>query len=245
MPLNPDQLARILAVVPLEHMESLQIVTAAALADQYYPRLDPAQPVLILGITDAAQPTRLRQVLSQAYTPEHPLILLGGTTGRETSLAALADIAAGGDALLVPPLAAPASYEALQDVVAHLRAPAGCPWDRALTWDKLRATLLEETYELLAALAGPDPGERIFGLIEAEHRRTREWHARITASDDLLADNPALARSIANRFPYLDPLHVLQVEMLRRYREGDEDEMVVRALELTLNAIATGLRNSG
>jgi phosphoenolpyruvate carboxylase len=71
------------------------------------------------------------------------------------------------------------------------------------------------------------------------------WHATITGSRDLLVDNPGLAHSIANRFPYLDPLHVLQVEMLRRYRAGDEHELVTRALELTINAIATGLRNSG
>ena len=64
-------------------------------------------------------------------------------------------------------------------------------------------------------------------------------------SDDLLAGNPTLARSIANRFAYLDPLHVLQVDMLRRYRAGDDDPDVARALELTINAIATGLRNSG
>lgn len=96
-----------------------------------------------------------------------------------------------------------------------------------------------------AALATAEYGPRIFGIIEAEHERTLRWHARLTGSDDLLAGNPALARSIENRFPYLDPLHVLQVEMLRRYREGDEDEMVTRAIELTINAIATGLRNSG
>ena len=59
------------------------------------------------------------------------------------------------------------------------------------------------------------------------------------------ADNPALAHSVANRFPSLDPLHVLQIEMLRRYRAGDTDDLVARALELTINAIATGLRNSG
>ncbi len=96
-----------------------------------------------------------------------------------------------------------------------------------------------------ADLASDAGGERIFGIIEAEHRRTCDWHARITGSPDLLRDNPALARSIANRFPYLDPLHVVQVEMLRRYRAGDQSEHVARALELTINAIATGLRNSG
>ena len=54
-----------------------------------------------------------------------------------------------------------------------------------------------------------------------------------------------MSRSVANRFPYLDPLHVLQIEMLRRYRAGDDEVLVTRALELTINAIATGLRNSG
>jgi phosphoenolpyruvate carboxylase len=88
-------------------------------------------------------------------------------------------------------------------------------------------------------------GERVFGAIAAEHERTVRWHATITGSDELLADNPALARSIANRFPYLDPLHVLQIEMLRRFRAGDTDELVTRALELTINAVASGLRNSG
>ena len=74
---------------------------------------------------------------------------------------------------------------------------------------------------------------------------TTEWHARITGSDDPLADNPTLARSIRNRYPYLDPLHVMQVELLRRHRAGDHDELVERGIQLTLNAIATGLRNSG
>jgi phosphoenolpyruvate carboxylase len=90
-----------------------------------------------------------------------------------------------------------------------------------------------------------DVRARIFATITAEHERALRWHATITGSDDLLASNAPLARSIANRFPYLDPLHVLQVDMLRRYRAGERDELVVRALELTINAIATGLRNSG
>ena len=70
------------------------------------------------------------------------------------------------------------------------------------------------------------------------------WH-RITGHDTLLADNPALARSIRNRFPYLDPLHHLQVSLLRRYRAGDTDELVQRGIHLTINGLATGLRNSG
>ena len=86
---------------------------------------------------------------------------------------------------------------------------------------------------------------RIMDRIIGEHELTVAWHARITGSDDPLADNPSLARSIRNRYPYLDPLHVLQVELLRRRRAGDDDELVARGIQLTLNAIATGLRNSG
>jgi phosphoenolpyruvate carboxylase len=85
----------------------------------------------------------------------------------------------------------------------------------------------------------------IFGTIAEEHRRTIEWHGRITGSPTLLADNPLLARSLRNRYPYLDPLHVAQVDLLRRFRDGDRDEMVERGILLSINAIATGLRNSG
>ncbi len=87
--------------------------------------------------------------------------------------------------------------------------------------------------------------DRVMGAISAEHERVLRWHASITGTPDPLAENPELARSIANRFPYLDPLHVLQVQLLHRYRAGDTDERTARALELTINAIATGLRNSG
>lgn len=85
----------------------------------------------------------------------------------------------------------------------------------------------------------------IFGRIESEWRRSRRWLAEITGSEEPLADNPTLARSIRNRFPYLDPLNHLQVELIRRYRAGDTDERTKRAIHLTINGIAAGLRNSG
>jgi len=86
---------------------------------------------------------------------------------------------------------------------------------------------------------------RVFGMIVDEHRRTIAMHKLITGQDDLLADNPALARSVFNRFPYLEPLNHLQVELLRRYRSGDDDELVQRGILLTMNGLASALRNSG
>lgn len=85
---------------------------------------------------------------------------------------------------------------------------------------------------------------RVFDKICAEHERTIRMHKLITGHD-LLADNPALARSVFNRFPYLEPLNHLQVELLRRYRAGDDDELVQRGILLTMSGLATALRNSG
>lgn len=96
-----------------------------------------------------------------------------------------------------------------------------------------------------------DSRDEVFALIDAEHARARTFHATLTGNPDPLATNPALARSIRNRFPYLDPLHVLQIDFLRRHRQtrtaGDDDdqELLARGIQLTLNTIATGLRNSG
>jgi phosphoenolpyruvate carboxylase len=86
---------------------------------------------------------------------------------------------------------------------------------------------------------------RVFDKIAAEHQRCINAHKLITGQDNLLADNPALARSVFNRFPYLEPLNHLQVELLRRYRSGDDNELVQRGILLTMNGLASALRNSG
>jgi phosphoenolpyruvate carboxylase len=86
---------------------------------------------------------------------------------------------------------------------------------------------------------------RVFDKIADEHQRTIAMHKLITGQDNLLADNPALAHSVFNRFPYLEPLNHLQVELLRRYRSGDDDESVQRGILLTMNGLASALRNSG
>jgi phosphoenolpyruvate carboxylase len=92
----------------------------------------------------------------------------------------------------------------------------------------------------------PDEALRneIFGRLASEHARAIHWVETITGGP-LLADNPSLARSIRNRFPYLDPLNHLQVDLLRSYRAGHDDELTVRGIHLTINGLATGLRNSG
>jgi phosphoenolpyruvate carboxylase len=90
----------------------------------------------------------------------------------------------------------------------------------------------------------------IFKRIVGEHELTSALLAQITGAKERLAGNPSLARSIKNRFAYLDPLNHLQVELIKRHRaataEGRTlDERVKRGIHLSINGIAAGLRNTG
>ena len=87
--------------------------------------------------------------------------------------------------------------------------------------------------------------ERVYAVIREEYFLTKKMFCVITGSDDLLDDNPLLARSVQRRYPYLLPLNVIQVEMMRRYRKGDQSEQVSRNIQLTMNGLSTALRNSG
>ena len=87
--------------------------------------------------------------------------------------------------------------------------------------------------------------EKIFALMQGEWLRTQEALHLITGQKKRLAGNPSLARSIEHRFPYIDPLHHLQVELMKRYRAGKADDFVKLGIHMTINGIAAGLRNTG
>ena len=87
--------------------------------------------------------------------------------------------------------------------------------------------------------------DRIFSRIREEYELTLEMFLKVTGYSTLLEDNPLLARSVDMRFPYLMPLNAIQLEMLRRYRAGDSRDKVRRGIQLTMNGLATALRNSG
>ncbi len=123
-------------------------------------------------------------------------------------------------------------------------------------WGFFRTTL--SNMDMVLAKSDIGIAERYSGLVKDEALRNAifprikaEWQASIdallaiTRQAELLADNPLLRRSIRHRFPYLDPLNHLQVELLRRHRAGATDEKVKRGIHLTINGVAAGLRNSG
>ena len=87
--------------------------------------------------------------------------------------------------------------------------------------------------------------ERVYDMFEAEFHRTVRAVLAVTDQAELLEDNQVLARSIKLRNPYVDPMHLIQVDMLRRKRAGEDTPEVNRAIAATISGIAAGLRNTG
>jgi phosphoenolpyruvate carboxylase len=87
--------------------------------------------------------------------------------------------------------------------------------------------------------------KKIFSALCEEWDKTVNALSQITGDKQRLANNPILARSIRHRFPYIDPLHHIQVELVRRYRSGQVDDRIKRGIHLSINGIASGLRNTG
>ena len=85
----------------------------------------------------------------------------------------------------------------------------------------------------------------MFGAIEAEWHKTLDALALITGARRRVEDNAEMQLSLQYRFPYIDPLHHLHVELTRRFRAGDVEEPVRRGMHISINGIAAGLRNTG
>ncbi len=97
------------------------------------------------------------------------------------------------------------------------------------------------------AALSPDKAQakKIFTRIEQELELSAAALSLLTGDKQRLAHNASLKRSIHHRFPYIDPLHHLQVELIKRNRSGELDERVARGIHLSINGIASGLRNTG
>ncbi|MDE2115557.1 MAG: phosphoenolpyruvate carboxylase [Hyphomicrobiales bacterium] len=94
-------------------------------------------------------------------------------------------------------------------------------------------------------VADPELRARIFGRVRAEWQDSIAALNQILQQDQLLQHNPLLARSIRNRFPYLDPLNHVQIELMRKLRANQGDDKALRTIQITINGISAGLRNSG
>jgi len=87
--------------------------------------------------------------------------------------------------------------------------------------------------------------QKVFGMIDTEWHRTSDALTLITGAKQRLEGNADMQRSVRHRFPYIDPLHHLQVELMRRFRAGEGGDRVQRGIHLSINGVAAGLRNTG
>jgi len=153
----------VLAALGLDALDGLQIVDAIELASRVHPPLNPDMPALIAQLYNRALAADVKLTLMNAYPPDHPLALVHAASSQHERVEHLPlfeldrqDSIADLTTLYVPPLPVASGFETFQNTVARLRAPDGCPWDREQTHQSLRPALLEETYEVLAALDAED-----------------------------------------------------------------------------------------
>jgi tetrapyrrole methylase family protein / MazG family protein len=150
-----------LVIDPLPH---LAILDALELAASHVPTFPPDAPAIIAQIHSKTIANEVKLTLMETYPDEHPVRLVhaAGTPDElveDIPLHAIDQSQSIGllTTLYLPPLEKGTSFEAFQEIIAALRAPDGCPWDREQTHQTLRTNLLEETYEALAALDADDP----------------------------------------------------------------------------------------
>jgi tetrapyrrole methylase family protein / MazG family protein len=154
----------VFAALGLDPYPRLTLVDALELSQAHIPAFPPDMPVLIAQLYSRMVAAEVKMTLNTVYHDEHPVYLVHAA-GTETEIVeslALYEIDRSDNiglltVLYIPPLGEGTSFEAFQEIIAHLRAPDGCPWDKEQTHQSLRAHLLEEAYEALAALDSGDP----------------------------------------------------------------------------------------
>ncbi len=152
------------AALGIDPFPRAALVDALSLGARHVPDFPPDAPALIAQIYDRHTASEVKLTLLSVYPDEHPVKLVHAAGTPQETVEALPLYAIDRSphiglltALYIPPLGEATSFESFHEVVAHLRAPDGCPWDRKQTHQSLRADLLEEVYEALDALDAADP----------------------------------------------------------------------------------------
>lgn len=193
-------------LLTLDPINGLQLCDALELAAKHHPPINPDRPALIAQIYSRAVASDVKLTLMNQYPPEHELVIVGDKTARRVNLYALdhGDYFDHLTSLYVTALPHIGSFEALQETIAHLRAPEGCPWDREQTHQSLRTTLREEAYEVLDAIDRDDMddlkeelGDLLLNVILQAQIATEEDYFR---SSDMIASIDA---KLKRRHPHV------------------------------------------
>ncbi len=152
-----------LSLLGIDALDGLQVFDALAVAGQYHPPISPALPALLAQVYSRSVASNLKLTLMNQYDDDYPVKLIHAAGTAESAVESLKlyeiDRSSRIDVmttLYIPALAELGSFEASQNIIAHLRSAEGCPWDREQTHKSLRPFLVEEAHETLEALDGDD-----------------------------------------------------------------------------------------
>ena len=144
-------------VLQIPSPSKLILLEAQALASAHVPPYPPDVPALLTNVDSRDLVVHLKNVLLTTYPKDHVILVVWGETKKEATIDELEIIDVSEiTSFYVPPLGEGTSFESFAEIVAHLRAPNGCPWDREQTHETLRKHLLEESYEAISAIDSGD-----------------------------------------------------------------------------------------
>ena len=205
-----------LAQIGIDALDGIQIVDALEVASQYHPPTNPAKPALFAQVYSRQVASDLKLTLMNQYPETFPVKLIHGAGSSTDAVESLplfqidrSDKIDVMTTLFLPAIHPLGSFEAFQDIIAHLRSDQGCPWDREQTHQSLRPFLIEETYEVLEALDRNDTralaeelGDLLLQII---------LHSQIAVDD--------------GEFYMSDVLRIVNEKMIRRHPHvwGDTD----------------------
>jgi tetrapyrrole methylase family protein/MazG family protein len=244
----------LLGVDPFPHTA---LVDALELASLHFPPFPPVTPALIAQIHSPAVAAEVKLVLTALYPDEHPVQLVHRAGMPQAQVEALPLYAIDRSpgiglqtCLYLPPLAGNTSFEDFQEIIAHLRAPEGCPWDREQTHQSLRPHLLEESYEVLSALDAEDPdalreelGDLLLQIVL--HAQIASEYGEFNMSDVLRAIHAKLVLRHPHVFTDLripDPQGVIEnwerIKAAEREASGKQEEGLLAGVSLSLPALS-------
>jgi tetrapyrrole methylase family protein / MazG family protein len=156
----------VFAALGIDPFPRLSLVDAMELSQAHVPAFPPDAPVLVAQLYSRMVAAEVKMTLESVYPEDHPIKLVhaAGTNNELVEELPLYEMDRSDHiglltVLYVPPLTIGTSMEAFQEIIAHLRAPDGCPWDKEQTHQSLRSHLLDEAYETLQAMDSEDPSK--------------------------------------------------------------------------------------
>jgi len=151
--------ASIFKILRLDPPSKLTLLEARTLSSAHVPPFPPDMPALLTGVDSRELALQVKNVLLAVYPREHQMYLVEGQMSKVERLGDFQPSTFNlqpATCIYIPALAVGTSLESFAEIVAHLRAPDGCPWDKEQTHDTLRTHLLEESYEALSAMDSGD-----------------------------------------------------------------------------------------